>query len=251
MKIVVGEQIYTPELIIFDKDGTLIEFDLLWHGWWRHVLSTLRAEINLTPPLMAGISETLGFDEPRDYWQPEGPLTLATIPDIRVLIAGLLYRYSALPWGACTALVNRVEEQAYDTMEVAEYVRPIGDARALLQSMRVAGIRLAVATSDLRRITEPSLQAAELDDLFEMVLCADDGVATKPAPDAALAICAQLGIPPERALMVGDSVDDLKMATAAGMLAGIGVSTGANPAELLARYADVVVPDIHHLRMIP
>ena len=63
------------------------------------------------------------------------------------------------------------------------------------------------------------------------LVCADDGVPVKPAPDMVLRLCAAIGVPPARTAVVGDSAADLRMARAAGAGLAIGVLTGVGSAS--------------------
>ena len=61
-----------------------------------------------------------------------------------------------------------------------------------------------------------------------------------------LAFAKQIGVAPERIVMVGDSTHDLFAGRAAGMKT-IGVLTGMAVEGDLAPHADVVLPDIGHI----
>jgi phosphoglycolate phosphatase len=246
----ISGQVFNPQLVIFDKDGTLIDFHLLWHTWFAGLLKELDIAAPLTFELRLAIAETLGYSEPEDRWQPEGPLTLAPISDIKLLLAGLLYRYQHLKWNEAVALVTKIESTVRMILPFAELVCPVGNVRGLMQRLRAQGLLLAVATGDIREIAEISLRAAGIYELFDVHICADDGFAVKPAPDAVLEICRRLLIAPSQAIMIGDSVDDITMAHAAGMMAAIGVTSGASPISILAPYADVLIQDIHAIHII-
>jgi phosphoglycolate phosphatase len=106
---------------------------------------------------------------------------------------------------------------------------------------------LAVATSDDRLPTERTLAALGVSGAFAAIVCADDGVAPKPAPDPVLHLCRTLGIPPSRTAVIGDSPADLAMARAAGAARTIGVLTGVGDRATLAPLADVVLESIEEL----
>src|SRR5438045_717207 len=72
----------------------------------------------------------------------------------------------------------------------------------------------------------------------------DDGRPIKPAPDAILALCQELGIAPAQAAMVGDTAADLRMGRAAGLGLNIGVLSGVGAADQLAPLADVLLPSV-------
>src|SRR5262249_8452541 len=116
--------------------------------------------------------------------------------------------------------------------------------------LRSRGIRIAVATTDDRAPTLATLRALGIAPLVDALACGDDGRPIKPAPDAILALCRELGVPPERAAMVGDTVADLRMGRAAGVAMTVGVLSGVGSAELLAPLADVLLPSVAELMAI-
>ena len=89
------------------------------------------------------------------------------------------------------------------------------------------GIKIAICTSDSREGTAEFLSALSLSGLVDMVLCGDDAASiAKPDPHNALHICAQLGVAPARAVMVGDTPADTIMGQAAHLGLTVGVLTG-------------------------
>lgn len=86
-----------------------------------------------------------------------------------------------------------------------------------LEALRGQGFTLAVATSKFYASADALLRAAGLRDQFSMVVGADQVAQPKPNPEMGQLILHTLGIPAERAVMVGDTTHDLLMAKAAGM----------------------------------
>jgi len=103
-----------------------------------------------------------------------------------------------------------------------------------------------VATSDDHAPAVDTLTHLGVIHHLEAILGADDGVPIKPRPDMVLAHCRATGIAPARTAVVGDSLDDMHMAKAAGALA-IGVLTGITPAAQLAAVADHLIDGVHQL----
>ena len=95
--------------------------------------------------------------------------------------------------------------------------------------LMTTGIKIAICTSDSREGTAEFLSALSLSGLVDMVLCGDDAASiAKPDPHNALHICAQLGVAPARAVMVGDTPADTIMGQAAHLGLTVGVLTGQN-----------------------
>lgn len=109
----------------------------------------------------------------------------------------------------------------------------------LLAALKARQHRLAVATGKSRRGLDEALLAVELQGLFDASRTADE-TAGKPHPRMMLELMAQLGVPPERTLVVGDTTHDLQMALNAGC-ASVAVSYGAHEPSAFATLNPLVV----------
>lgn len=94
------------------------------------------------------------------------------------------------------------------------------------------GYPLAIATGKLVSVAKATLLAADLLDFFTLVLGSDSTPRPKPEPDLALLAVDGLGVPSDRAVMIGDSELDLLMGRSAGMIT-VGVTYGASTVEAL------------------
>jgi phosphoglycolate phosphatase len=113
-----------------------------------------------------------------------------------------------------------------------------------LRRARLAGLPLAVATSKVSASATALLEGAGLARLFAFTACHDMVERGKPQPDLALLAAGALGVPAAECVVVGDGVDDMRMAAAAGMV-GFGVTTGVGSgADLLAAGAAAVFSDL-------
>ena len=120
-------------------------------------------------------------------------------------------------------------------------------AAEMLQSLRQAGHVLAVATGKSRRGLDRALAATGLAACFQATRCADEGH-SKPDPQMLHRLLEQLQVDPRRALMIGDTTHDMKMALAAGV-ARLAVTHGAHEKSALLDYQPLeCVDDCHALR---
>jgi phosphoglycolate phosphatase len=228
------------ELLIFDKDGTLIEFHLMWGGWVDLLANRLEAACGLA--LREGLYALLGVDLESGLVHAHGLLAATPMSRIREAVVAFLTEAGAAPDRA-EAAVN----QAWDAPDPVALARPVTDLRALLAKLRPRVGLFAVATSDDRDPTIRTLASLGIAGEFADLACADDGFPNKPAPDPVLRLCERLGIAPERAAVVGDSPFDLRMGRAAGVARTIGVLTGVGDLATLAPLADIVLPSIEDL----
>lgn len=230
------------ELIAFDKDGTLIDFEFMWGRLavaWVERLTTGRTDTNLEHELYSA----LGYDRPSQRTLPQSPLAIATTGQLHTILGATLFRFGT-PWTEAETRVREVSRQVDEQIPLAELVRPTSDLPALFGRLGSAGLRLAIVTTDHRVETEEQLQILGIAHLVDGLVCGDDGIPTKPAPDMLLAVCRQLGIEPARTMVVGDTVADLLMARNAGAGSAVAVLTGAGTLALLSQHADAVLDSI-------
>ena len=86
----------------------------------------------------------------------------------------------------------------------------------VLETLGRAGMGLGIVTNKVESLTRPLLAQLGLEQRFAAVLCGDSLCQRKPDPAPVLAACAQLGVPPGQAVMVGDDRRDIEAGRAAG-----------------------------------
>lgn len=101
----------------------------------------------------------------------------------------------------------------------------------------LTGKKLGVVTSSGASIVIPSLRSFGVLDVFQTVVCADDVLVHKPAPDPYLFAATRLGVATNSCVVVEDSPPGIASGKAAGMFV-IGVTTTVGPNEL--KGADVI-----------
>jgi phosphoglycolate phosphatase len=228
------------DLVVFDKDGTLIDFDAMWSPWIVELTGRLEAATGV--PLAARLYSELGFDPVAERTIAGGPLAVLPMGVLRRAIADVVVR------------TGLAEEPAHAAVDGAWFVpdpvtaaRPLADLPALFTSLHATGRRIAVATSDDHAPTAQTLAALGIADLVDVLVGADDGVARKPAPDLVLHAARTLSVPLSRTAVVGDSLADLEMGRAAGAGRVIGVLSGVSASADLEPFADAVVDSVADL----
>jgi phosphoglycolate phosphatase len=240
-----GSVPFEAGLVVLDKDGTLIDFEM-WNQlaatWVDRLVGDWGGEA-----LRDDLCRNMGFDYEKRYSEPQGPMAIATTAQIMAIAAGTLYRHG-MPW-------PQAEDRArwaFDTeaeIPLASLIQPAGDLPTLFRALKSAGVSVAVVTTDHRRETEETLQLLGIAGMVDYVLCGDDGVPAKPAPDMLLVTCAKMGVEPARAAVVGDTLGDLIMAERAGAGLRVGVLTGAGTRQVLAPHADVILESVDEIRV--
>ncbi|MPZ67465.1 MAG: HAD-IA family hydrolase [Pseudonocardiaceae bacterium] len=158
--------------------------------------------------------------------------------------AGLPYRWDGDDYGALLAITGgkrRIEHYLRDqgvpgqqadelatTLHASKTERFIASVRAgsvparpglaeLLDELRAAGVRLAVATTGTAGWVRELLDGLFGPDVFELVLTGDDVPALKPDPAVYQQALLQLELPAQRVVAVEDSANGVRAAVDAGL----------------------------------
>jgi phosphoglycolate phosphatase-like HAD superfamily hydrolase len=231
---------FAPALVIFDKDGTLIDINLMWGGWIVEMAHRLESAAGRA--MAASLFKTMAFDPHSGLIAPGGPLSIAPLAQQRRLMLGVLRDCGLLAAESETALAA-----AWHLPDPVKLAHPLANLTALFETLRAAGAKIGIATADDRASTLGTVTGLNLAHLVDAVICADDGLPIKPAPDMILSICRALDILPAKTVMVGDNVDDLRMGRAAGVGLTIGMVSGVSSRADLAPAADMVLGSVAEL----
>lgn len=218
--------------VVFDKDGTLFDFQATWGAWTR---TMIEAESGGDPVLAARIAEALGYDMAAGRFRPDSIVIASTTETVAERLLPVL------PGAAKDSLMARMDARAGAAPQVE--AAPLREVLGRLGGM---GIALGVATNDTEGPARAHLRAAGVEGMFGFVAGFDSGWGCKPGPGQLLAFAEAAGIEPGACVMVGDSLHDLAAARAAGMQ-GVAVLTGVAGRGTLEPAADAVLGSIAEL----
>lgn len=220
------------EGILFDKDGTLLDY----HGTWMPLNRRAALAAAGNDPLLAErLLVASGYD----------PVSGTCLPD-SVIIAG-----SNDDLGACWA-----EVIGGDAAELTQRLSQIFEAGSgetavaveglagTLESLIGQGLALGVATNDSEEGAHNSLAPFAVLDHFEFIAGYDSGHGAKPGPGMVQGFCRALGLDPAAVAVVGDSRHDMEMGRRGGAGLLVGVLTGSGGHDDLAPHAHHVLDSI-------
>lgn len=219
--------------IVFDKDGTLFDFQTTWAAVTGRLLTALAGG---DAALEARLAEAAGYDVTAQQLLPGSVIVAATVVEAADVLI------SAMPRGSDRGRVIDMMLRFAETAPQVEAVPLV----PLFDGLRARGVVLGIATNDGEAPARVHLEQAGISGHFDFVAGYDSGHGAKPGPGQLRAFCAATGLSPAAVLMVGDSRHDLTAGRAAGMRT-IGVLTGLSSAEDLADLATAVLDHIGHL----
>ena len=216
-----------PPAFLFDLDGTLIDSVYQHVIAWRTALARLSIDLSV--------------------WRIHRRIGMSG----GLFVSALLRETGRTMSSDDIAMLQLWHAEEY--LAQVDSVRPLPGAKELLATLTERNVPWAIATSSYQATAGRALTLLGLPP--DAPLVTRDMVAhAKPDPDLFLAAASLLGVEPQHAFVVGDSVWDLLAARRAGSI-GIGVLSGgygreeleragayrvyADPADLLARADEV------------
>jgi phosphoglycolate phosphatase len=200
----------TPALVLFDLDGTLVDTapDI------ARALGVALAEIGVPPVPLDTVKQMVG-DGARELIRR----ALAAAPS------------------------DPAREEAAFGRFLASYRENVCLASQLypgvvegLAALHDDGAALAVVTNKPGDLARALLERLGIAASFDAIIGDGDGFPRKPDPTAALSVLAKVGASPDRVVMVGDGLPDMRLARALGA-AAVAATWGYLPAAALAREA--------------
>jgi len=200
--------------VLFDLDGTLLDTV----GDVALALRRALADLGRPAPPLEAVRLMIGRGAPMLVERADAALKLgldvATKAD---LLARFFHHYGRLQ----------------ETDECA--AQPFPGARECLERLHAAGVPLAIVTNKQHAFAQGLMNRLDLARHVQVIVGGDSCARRKPDPQPLQWAAAQLGVNDSRTLMVGDSVNDVAAAHAAGMpvvCVPYGYNEGQDPRQL-------------------
>lgn len=238
---VLGKE-YTAGLVIFDKDGTLIDFRLTWIDIISKLLNVMGEYAPMTGQLRSRVQESLGIWVDEGTIDGSGPLAMGTFSECDALLTYCLYR-EGVSWDKAQDIVRMVGDRVFRSEERNKSIRPVRGAVPLLVRLKDKGVYTAIATNDKAADASSDMISIGAAYYMDLVVGADSVENSKPAPDMVRRICEHFGVDPSSAMLIGDTVMDAML----GKNSGVGLTVGLPgivPKEVLQEHMDVVVESL-------
>ena len=228
--------------ILFDKDGTLIEFERTWHAIMTLIFQRMEEDHEMRPEEVARLKRLSGY-------MPEGFETESMIQCLPTSEIIETWANEVTADEARKPAYRGYFHRLFDDASVDDRVEviPLPEVEPTLAYLHNAGYRLGIATADTEKSLRHSLKRANLERYF-CFFGSDNGLyRPKPDPQMANAFMNEARVAPDELLIVGDSDADRRFAANAkakfvGILHPYGVfakeETGGSP--LIRRMGELI-----------
>ena len=202
------------KMVIFDKDGTLIDV----HHYWcsmiefraKFFVESLESEDIDKNALYNDLVDSMGIDLNTKKMKPEGPVGIKPRTFIINVAFETICKYiSNYTKDKVIDIFAQVDE--YSKTKLQEIVTPLVGVRELLSSLKENNILCSIATTDLSTRADLAMEKLNLKDYFIDIAGADLVENAKPSPDLVNYIIKKNSLKLSDIVVVGDSMADLNM----------------------------------------
>ena len=231
--------------IIFDKDGTLIEFDKFWVNVAKNAIESILKKLQVVDNFGNEILQAIGVKD--GVTDVNSILAKGTYLQIAQEIHRILvnngYNYNL------EVIAKEVINGFNDNYSAGEVIPTTPKLKDLLMQLKSQNIRLAIVTTDNEYVTDMCLKKLGIKELFDRVYTDDGKTPTKPNPYCVYDFCKAFNLEKESVIMVGDTLTDVEFAKNAGIKV-IGLAKKAQNKLILENVADVVIEDLSLISQI-
>lgn len=231
--------------ILFDKDGTLVDFFSLWLQAARTSVTEFLKENGqpVTEELHDCVMKAMGVENGKV--DPQGGLAYKSYKEIAQDVCKALekkdIRISADRAGMQLERLFNANVSGKDVT-----FAQLADLKELMKALKNRGIWIGLATADTVHSAKNCLDTLEVLDQFDY-LGADDGIRKpKPEADMFLEFQEKFGLRSDEIAVAGDTYNDMKFARKNGGVA-IGVLSGVSTREDFGSAADYIVGSVREL----
>ncbi|NQZ30645.1 MAG: HAD family hydrolase [Oceanospirillaceae bacterium] len=218
--------------ILFDKDGTLIDF---MASWMPAITEAANYFANNEPDIVDEMLSASGYNK-HNHSIAAGSLLAAANNQ---QIADCWSQFLEIE--ADSKMLAKLD-QIFQHHNFRSCVA-VTDLPSLFDELRSRGIKLGLATSDSEQGAKKTLQALNVTQQLDFVCGYDSGFGIKPEAGMVQAFCKATGLDVQHIMVVGDNTHDLHMAHNAGAKLAVGVLTGTSKAVNLHE-ADYILDNI-------
>lgn len=219
----------TVKAILFDKDGTLLDFDATWATPQEQAASfAANGDELLSKRLLVA-----GGMDPGTRKTAAGSLFAAG--NALEIAEAFINEGAPHTLEHLTSVLDRI------FMQGMQKAKLLPGLETSLHELRNTGYIFGVASSDSEASIAAFLHTTGVTDLFSFVAGYDSGHGHKPGPGMVKAFSETTGIPVSQIAVAGDNTHDLEMAKYAGAGLKIGVLSGTGTAADLSPLADLIL----------
>jgi phosphoglycolate phosphatase len=221
--------------ILFDKDGTLIEFNSLWIESTYEFLESI-TRIHNQEDKLAEIAYNVGLEG--KTVREDSALAGKTSGDLAEIISATLEV-------ECESILKELDRFYYEKVKQNPgNIKPVCDLQQLFGQLKSNGLKIGIVTADNYDVTKYILDMLKLTEQVDFIATADL-YDKKPNIEALQVFCHEQNLQFDEVIHIGDTSIDMEFSKHCSY--GVGVLTGIGTKPALLKYTPYVLNNVAEL----
>ena len=241
-----------PEMILFDKDGTLIDVHYYWFGMLR-----LRSELivdqcfrnhNEKNSIKRDLIESMGGDVLSGKIKVTGPVGIKSRKFL-VSVVSSIVRSKGVSINNSEIEDIFLEVDRISSGDMTSLVKPLPGVFELLRDLKNIGIAMAIVSTDITSRAQLAMESLGIIHFFTEIMGGNEVKNSKPFPDLALQISKKTGVNVDKMMVIGDNPVDIQMGLSANISLNIAVLTGLSDKNSFNDLNCMVINDLKSIEV--
>jgi phosphoglycolate phosphatase len=224
--------------ILFDKDGTLVEFNSLWVESTYAMIHSIVKEYSKDDMIEKSqeIAHLIGLDG--NDVKEDGLIAGDTSEDLSIVISNAVQIDKSL-------IHKKIKGFYYEeVVNKSDKIKAVGDLVALFKKLKNLDFRIGIVTADDFDVTQFTLNKLGINEYVDFIATADK-YKKKPNVEAMQVFCDQFNLQRNEVIHIGDTMVDMEFSKH-GLL-GVGVLSGVSSEVTLRKFTPHVIKTVENL----
>jgi len=241
-----------PKMILFDKDGTLIDIHHYWSSMLRIrgglIIDKWFSNHSEKNSIEENLIDLMGVDLLSGKIKVTGPVGIKSRKFILNLASNIVRSNGV-------SIDNKEMEDIFlevdriTSEDMAPLLRLLPGVLNLLRNLNNIGVSMAVVSTDITSRTYLALKSLKINHFFTEIIGGDEVQNTKPSADLALLVSKKTGISVDKMMVIGDNPVDIQMGLSANINLNIAVLTGLSDKNSFKDLNCMVVDDLKSIEV--
>ncbi len=188
------------DVVVFDKDGTLIGNLSTWKYIFNQYVATAKV---MGYDIQAAADQLFGASTER----MDAPLVTYYAKEAMTLMASAIWLSHQLSWPKCRSIAHDLVINTNAHLDRNILYQPNPGAVEVVKWLSQE-VPVCIATSDDRDATVRMMKHLNIEEHISAISTSDEVEQGKPAPDILLKLSQELSVPAERMVLIGDNEVD-------------------------------------------
>ena len=239
-----------PDLILFDKDGTLIDI----HHYWSSMLRLRTTKIvdkwfgknRMYKSIERELLDAMGVDLVLEKIKITGPVGIKPREFI-VEVASNIVRLNGVNIRNIEIEKIFQEVDINTSKDMNQLLKLLPGVLSLLNNLKMMEVSMVLVSNDITSRARLAMESLKIDHFFKEIIGGDEVQNTKPSPDLAFLVAKKTGNSLDSMMVIGDNPVDIEMGISANINLNIAVLTGLSDIKSFSNLNCMIINNLESI----